>query len=127
MNERYLKFCTALALAALLSGCATYDPYTGRTAIDPGATAALIGGLAVAGALAYAVRDRDGHHRHGHRAGRRHHDDHGYRHRRYYRPPSPPLPRLPVPHFRRPGSDCCGPYASHRHYRRPGGHHPRWH
>lgn len=49
-----------LAAAALaLTACTTTDPYTGQTQVDPNSTAALIGGLALAGAAAYALSDDD--------------------------------------------------------------------
>jgi hypothetical protein len=42
-----------VVLATTLTlGCTTTDPYTGESRYNPDATAALIGGLAVAGAVA---------------------------------------------------------------------------
>lgn len=82
MNTRYLKALTAVLLALALNACAVVDPYTGEAYIDPGATALLIGGIAVAGAAAHAaVHSRRHHHRY-HHYGRRYHR--GYRH--YDRP-----------------------------------------
>jgi hypothetical protein len=35
--------------STLVLGCTTTDPYTGESRYDPNATAALVGGLAIAG------------------------------------------------------------------------------
>ena len=46
---------TVVFAITLALGCATTDPYTGESGYDPNATAALVGGLAVAGAVAYST------------------------------------------------------------------------
>jgi hypothetical protein len=57
----------AVVLAStLVLGCTTTDPYTGESRYDPNATAALVGGLAVAGAVAYAASSDDDEDRHVH-------------------------------------------------------------
>ncbi|MFO7641039.1 MAG: hypothetical protein R6X17_07155 [Candidatus Competibacteraceae bacterium] len=69
-----------VVLATTLTlGCTTTDPYTGESRYDPDATAALIGGLAVAGAVAYATSSDDDEDRHEHH---RYHRD--YQHTDYY-------------------------------------------
>ncbi|MEB2344548.1 MAG: hypothetical protein OZ948_07410 [Deltaproteobacteria bacterium] len=48
------------ALALLLAGCTTTDPYTGEQRIDATNTALAVGALAAVGAVAYAAtRDDD--------------------------------------------------------------------
>lgn len=58
--------------STLMLGCTTTDPYTGESRYDPDATAALVGGLAVAGLAAYAASSDDEDDRHEHH---RHHRD----------------------------------------------------
>lgn len=49
-----------VAVALLLGGCTTTDPYTGEQRIDGTSTALAIGALAAVGAVAYAAsRDDD--------------------------------------------------------------------
>lgn len=48
------------ALAVLLTGCTTTDPYTGEQRIDATSTALAVAALAAVGGVAYvATRDRD--------------------------------------------------------------------
>lgn len=65
------KVFVLMAAALALTACTTTDPYTGQTQVDPNSTAALIGGLALAGAAAYALSDDDDD------------DDRQYYHQRY--------------------------------------------
>ena len=43
------------ALALLLGGCTTTDPYTGEQRVDAGSTALAVGALAAVGAVAWAA------------------------------------------------------------------------
>lgn len=67
MNYRQ-KMMILVFSTAILSACTAVDPYTGQTYVDQARTTALIGGLALAGAAAYAANkdddddDRDRHH-----------------------------------------------------------------
>lgn len=53
-------------LLGIVSGCSSYNPYTGRYEPDPGKTMMAVGGAAFAGSVV-------------------HH--HNYHHHNYYRPP----------------------------------------
>ena len=53
---RTLALSASLVLS--LAACTTVDPYTGQARVDEARTAALLGGLALAGAAAYAI-DKD--------------------------------------------------------------------
>ena len=58
--RNWQKYTVILLLGLLVGACTTTDPYTGQARVDQARTAALLGGLALAGAAAYAInKDRD--------------------------------------------------------------------
>ena len=81
MYPRLVPILLAGIALAALTGCTTTDPYTGQTVYDPTRTAALVGGLALAGAAAYAASDDDDDDDRRHQRWRDHRyddDDHRY-------------------------------------------------
>lgn len=79
MMHRSLIVALFATLTLLLSACTTTDPYTGEQVSDPGATAALVGGLAL-GAAAVAASSDDDDDRHEYH---RHHNDYNRDNYRY--------------------------------------------
>lgn len=68
----------AASLVFSLAACTTVDPYTGQARVDEARTAALLGGLALAGAAAYAIdKDNDDDDKH---------DDYYHQHSRVWHP-----------------------------------------
>lgn len=111
MRYHRIRLVTSAGLALLVSACATVDPYTGETYVDPAATGLLLGGLALTGAAVYAAsHDHDRRHyyrgrgrdHYGYRNryhGRHRHD--GDRHRHYRNSHRRVSPYDGDPHYRR--------------------------
>ena len=58
--SNWQKYAAIGLFSLSLGACTTVDPYTGQAQVDQARTAALLGGLALAGAAAYAYdRNRD--------------------------------------------------------------------